>query len=162
MPGRRWIVLALLAPSAPLMLPALGCGKLSTTDKLSGSDCKPRKLVSTTSCAGEDRSFQECSFYHRAIGTPQRSWCEAMPSAAPAGGALSRCSWDSTIGWTPVTCNTYNIHGAARCFACTAGGPEEALSYVFAYDAACRRGLEQVTCNADPAQAGLKLGPVSF
>ena len=85
-----------------------------------------------------------------------------MPSAAPVGGALALCTWDSTVGWTPVSCPSFNIRGAARCFACTGGGPEETLTYVFAYDAACERGLEQVTCNTDPAQAGIKLGPASF
>lgn len=141
---------------------ALGCDWFSTSHKLAGSDCKPRKLSKLEACAGEDRSFQECYFYWRASGVADHAWCEALSGAQPSGGELSRCTWDTPSGFTQVACDTFNIHGKARCFACKDGHREAALTYVFAYDEGCARSIEQVSCNADPVQAAAKLGPAQL
>ena len=129
-----------------------------TLHRLSGADCKARRLARVDACAGEDESFQECKFYFRASGVPERSWCEALPSAPPSGGALPRCDWSAPAAWAPVSCALYNVHGAARCFGCFDSGAEASKTYMYAYDAHCDRGIEQVTCNFDPGQAGSKLG----
>ncbi len=156
MDGLNTVVAALA-----LLLAGTGCDP--TSRKLSGVDCKPRKLTKMQSCAGEDHGFQECSFFFRATGTPEKSWCEAL--GAPelvSESSLRRCDWTSPAAWQRVACATYNIHGAARCFACSESATEAAKTYVYAYDASCSHGVEQVTCNVGAAQAGVKLGPVSF
>jgi len=114
-------------------------------------------------CTGEDHGFQECGFSFRAIGVPEKSWCEALVAENVASdGPLKRCNWDNPAAWTRVACAVYNVHGAARCFGCDDPQPEAGKTYVYAYDAACTHAVEQVTCNVDPVQAGAKLGPVTF
>jgi len=144
---------------AVALVSGFGCDKST----LSGSDCKPRKLVQLQSCSGEDHSFQECGFSFRATGVPDKRWCAGLTSAQPATAtSLGRCDWVNPAAWTRVACASYNIHGVANCFACNDSAPEAAKTYVYAYDAGCTRGLEQVTCNVDAAQAGRKLGPFAF
>jgi hypothetical protein len=134
-----------------------------TSSKLTGKDCKPRKLMGLQACAGEDHGFQECRFFFRASGVPERAWCEAMPSAQPlTDGPLKPCSWETPRNWSHVSCSKYNVRGAASCFACVVAEHEAARSYVYAYDATCSRGIEQVTCNFDAVEAGAKLGAVAF
>lgn len=145
-----------------MLFGVLGCDWLSPSAKLSGSDCKPRKLTRVDACVGEDRSFQECHFYYRATGVADRAWCQAMSSVTAVGGELAGCTWDSTQGWAAVPCSRYDIYGRARCFACVSGSHEATITHVYAYDAGCERGLEQVTCNVDPVQAAHKLGAARF
>jgi hypothetical protein len=134
-----------------------------TTRKLSGSDCKPRKLTRLDSCVGEDRGFQECLLYFRASGVPERSWCEALGSPPISGELdLPRCDWSSAATLQRVACERYNIRGAARCFACAVAELEASRTYVYAYDASCTRSIEQVTCNVSAAEAAAKLGPASL
>ncbi len=145
---------------AGLLLGGLGCDP--TQRKLSGTDCKPRKLARMQTCAGEDHGFQECGFSFRATGVPDKTWCEALTKQAPVAGPASRCDWAKPATWKSVACATYNVHGAARCFTCSDAQPEAAKTYVYAYDSSCSHGIEQVTCNVDPTRAGADLGPVTF
>lgn len=149
------------------LLAGLGCdssswGSLGTSRKLSGTDCKPRKLTKMQTCAGEDHGFQECGFFFRATGVPDKSWCEALAAQAQASSPSPPCDWAKPAAWRPVACSTYNIHGAARCFSCSDSQPEAGKTYVYAYDANCDHGLEQVTCNVAAERAGADLGPVAF
>jgi hypothetical protein len=147
---RRWLLVLCLCSSS--------CDPASS--KQSGVDCRPRKLARVQACTGEDHGFQECRFFFRARGVPQRAWCEAMPSAAPlTDGALAPCRWDVPLTWSRVACAKYNVRGPASCFACVVAEPEAARTYVYAYDAGCGQGIEQVTCNFDAVEAGVKLGP---
>jgi hypothetical protein len=61
-----------------------------------------------------------------------------------------------------VKCSTYLIHDAASCYACVDDQPEARRTYVYAYTADCKRGIEFVTCNYDPIDAAKRLGPVSL
>ena len=156
----------LLVVSLALLL-GFGCdsnssGLMGGVSTLSGTDCKPRKLTKMQTCTGEDHSFQECGFFFRASGVPDRSWCEALAAQAQGSSPSPACDWNNPAAWRPVACATYNVHGAARCFSCADAQPEAGKTYVYAYDANCSRGIEQVTCNVDPIQAGVKLGPASF
>jgi hypothetical protein len=151
----RWLLVVWVCSGA--------CDPTASKSKLSGADCKPRKLAQLQACAGEDHGFQERRFFFRASGVPERAWCEALPSVEPPpDGALDTCSWDTPRGWSPVACAKYNVQGAARCVACVVVEPEAARSYVYAYDASCSRGIEQVTCNFDAVEAGKKLGPAQL
>jgi len=145
---------------AVVLLATFGCDP--TTRKLSGTDCKPRKLVKMSACVGEDHSFQECSFFFRATGVPEKRWCEALATQESASDPSWRCDWNNPAAWQHVPCADYNIHGAARCFACRDSAAEAAKTYVYAYDASCAHGIEQVTCNVDAPQAGAKLGPATL
>ena len=153
---RAWCALLSIALTG-----GLGCDP--TSRKLSGTDCRPRKLTKMQTCAGEDHGFQECGFFFRATGVPDRRWCEGFTAQEVAGEPrLRRCDWNSPAAWTRVSCATYNTHGAASCFACDDSAPEARKTYVYAYDATCTRGIEQVTCNVAAEGAGAGLGPIAF
>jgi hypothetical protein len=153
-PAARWVGLGIA------LLWSVGCDP--TSSKLSGADCKPRKLAKMQTCAGEDHGFQECGFFFRATGVPEKSWCAALGAQAQAGGPILRCDWGNPAAWRRVACATYNIHGSARCFVCSDSQPEAAKTYVYAYDANCSHGLEQVTCNVAAERAGVDLGSAAF
>jgi hypothetical protein len=149
-------VLALVALGSGLVHWAATNGfGLGSARRLSTTDCRARKLIRTDHCVGFDDSWIECKYYFRARGVPDRGWCQALAaiSRAPAS-ALPQCDFAAAGAWAPVSCAEYRFDSALRCFGCREGGNENNRTYVYAYDAACAVGIEQVTCNFDPQRVG--------
>lgn len=144
--------------AALALLVTTSCNPLSRT--LSGDDCKTRKLTHVDNCSGLDSGFQECRFYFRASGSPERPWCKSMSqiAKADADAHLPTCDFSKPTSWSRVSCSSYNIVGAGGCYACIVDEPESRRTYLYAYTPDCARGIEQVTCNFDPHEASAKLG----
>ena len=127
------------------------------TRRLSGSDCRPRKLLQLDRCDGVDETWQECRFYFRAYGTADRAWCQAL-AAAQSGPQLPRCDFKDPSAWQRVTCADLAFPADYACYACLMGSGENDKVYVHGYDAACERSIEQVTCNFIQADVARELG----
>jgi hypothetical protein len=146
------------APSVLLISLLVVACDLSSSKRLELSDCRARKLIRTDTCKGRDEGFQECRFYLRAGGVPNRSWCEELASSAhPSTSELPECDFDKPAAWAKVNCGIYRLPGKLTCYACVASKREAQRTYVYGYDAACSHGFEQVTCNYDPVRAGIEL-----
>jgi hypothetical protein len=146
------------AALAFVSLASLACN-LFKHEPLSFNDCKPRKLTRMSTCHGENSGFQECRFYFRATGTPDRAWCEALLAIPLATGQPpSVCEPSVAATWQHASCADYNIAGPAHCFLCPGTQGEARTTYLYAYSADCTQALEQVTCNYDPQQAASRLG----
>lgn len=111
---------------------------------LENDDCRTHSLQRVESCLGEDRGFQECQFFFRAKGEPKQNWCPAIRDAA--GTNSETCSRDA---FREVACIDYGLPPEMTCHRCDLSEFEANRTYVYAYDRACRRGIEQVTCNFD-------------
>jgi hypothetical protein len=123
-------------------------------------DCHT-SLAMTTSCHGEDTSFQECHYHFRADGEPDPRICQAFlngfPAAAPhTPSTLEEPSYDecrpsSPAGWSPANCADYGVDGTMRCFRCRQRrGDVSVEETVQAFDATCARGVVLVGCNEPP------------
>jgi hypothetical protein len=160
-----------LRPNALTLLRALGClsvvglmlGCVETERKLTEQDCHTKKLESVDACNGLDDGFQECHFYFRALGTPNRDWCTRLQTSArtPEQGPM-RCDFDKPETFTRVECATHGVFGNVDCYMCGAAATEATKAYVYAYRKDCSRGLEQVTCNVRAEVAATKLGRIDL
>jgi hypothetical protein len=116
------------------------------------SDCKTA-LLETTSCRGEDRSFQECLYYFRADGVPQPDVCHAFlkvaDSAVAADAGVSGCNERSPAEWKRIACGGYKLPADYTCFACSSDRPETSRQLVQAFTAACDRAIVLKGCNVD-------------
>ena len=133
----------------------------STTPKKKEPSCSPYQLESLTSCAGKDRSFQECRFHLRATGTPNKAWCESLrreaKSAPPVDG---RCSRESPALWQRVDCATYALANVTDCYLCNdIQQAETNRIHIYGYNSGCTYAIEQSTCNTDPTNKKLFVSP---
>ena len=124
----------------------------------SPDDCRTA-LLKTTSCSGEDTSFQECHYHFRAEGIPDRQVCAAY--LASGNGAsddrVVKCLETSPAGWTRVPCAGRDLgsSGVAAgdadfvCFACSDGGLENARSLLQAFDRSCQHAVVLKSCNEE-------------
>ncbi len=137
--GIAWLLL-----SGPSHFMSEGKGPLGP------GDCRTA-LAQTTSCAGEDTSFQECHYRFRAEGVPSAPVCAAFLASAAGGPAPvdagSGCLETSPGEWTEVACASVHIETALRCFRCVDATPEAARVLVQAFDARCERGVVLKSCN---------------
>jgi hypothetical protein len=120
------------------------------------SQCKT-SLLETTSCRGEDTSFQECHYFLRAEGVPRPEVCRAFlakvtnarsgPANPDAGHG--ECSEVSPADWRRVPCSDYQLAGDLACLSCVSERHEAARTLVQAFTPACDRAIVLKGCNVD-------------
>lgn len=132
------------------MLALVACRKAAPL----ASQCKTA-LLETTSCRGEDTSFQECHYFFRAEGKPDPTICRAFTSVASgprdAGGVA--CDERAPSGWTKVPCKDYRLPDDNACFTCTSARHEETRHLLQAFTPNCERATVLKTCNVDLARS---------
>jgi len=135
-----------------------GCDSLFGPKALGKAECRPRKLTHVDACQGEDTTFQECHFYFRASGVPDRAWCEALAaSAMTSAGGPPVCDFSKPAAWAKVSCTGYQVAKDWNCYECKADELESSRAYLYAYDPQCSRGSELVTCNYALQKAAARL-----
>ena len=112
--------------------------------------CKPQKMINQEECVGENKSFTECRFFFRAFGVPETQWCTQLKEQASSNIPIPACDFDHPQKWAKVSCSEYQFDEALDCYACNISQLESNRSYVYAYNADCSKGIEQVTCNTSP------------
>jgi hypothetical protein len=118
----------------------------------SPGDCHTT-LAKTTSCHGEDSSFQECMYHFRAEGSPDPALCREFLASTPASRgapATNGCVETSSVGWQYAYCGEYGLEGYAQCYRCVEHRPENHREIVEAFDPSCTRGVVLVGCNEKP------------
>jgi hypothetical protein len=156
--GGAAVVLVLGGAAALLVIGAVEFSTGGGGPLTKPSDCRT-SLAETTSCQGEDTSFQECHYHLRAEGVPDANLCalflatvDGVPAPDPQHAP---CPETSPAGWTRVACGAYRLDATMACFTCVDGSkPETGRLLLQAFDRTCRRGVVLKSCN-EPLSAAI-------
>jgi hypothetical protein len=161
MQRKAWL---LLGAGSAATIGLLVCGLFVAANLFGGSakfskpeDCKT-PFVETKSCRGEDSSFQECYWFFRAEGVPDRAVCQSyLRRGAPPFPSARSCDARSPQGWQNIPCAGVRLSATSTCFACRVPEPEAARHYVQAFDSTCTQAILLAACNA-PIERAIALG----